>query len=166
METVIINNQRDIEINEERINLVSKYLFSQLEKNENSELNIVFIGKTEIQAVNKKYRGVNEPTDVLSFSYRTDKDVFSFIGKEEEFRETYGFFTVGEILLCPAVADERLKTYENDWTLEKVLIFLIIHGILHIYGYLHDTDDDRSKMEKEQVRLLELAEKKFSFLQC
>ncbi|MDD3520576.1 MAG: rRNA maturation RNase YbeY [Actinomycetota bacterium] len=161
MEVIIINNQDDVDINEDKISSVSKFIFSQFEKDESSELNIALIGKDEIKEINEKYRQINKPTDVLSFSYRNDKDIFGFMGDEKEFRKEYGFFTVGEILLCPSVAKEKLKDYGDDWSLEKLLMFLIIHGILHIYEYDHDSDEDRKNMESEQLRLLELAEKEF-----
>ncbi len=162
MEVIIINNQNDIDIDENKISSVARFVFSQFEKDESSELNIALVGKDEIKEINEKYRKINEPTDVLSFSYRSDKDIFGFMGDEKEFRKEYGFFTVGEILLCPAVASERLKDYGDDWNLDKLLIFLIIHGILHIYEYDHGSDDDRQKMENEQLRLIELAEKEFN----
>ncbi|HAX17535.1 MAG TPA: rRNA maturation RNase YbeY [Actinobacteria bacterium] len=162
MEVIIINNQEDIDINENKISLVANFVFSQFEKDESSELNIALVGKDEIREINKKYRHIDKPTDVLSFSYRTDKDIFGFMGDEKEFRKEYGFFTVGEILLCPAVAKDNLKEYGDDWSLERLLVFLIIHGILHIYGHEHDSDEDRQNMENEQLRLLKLAEKEFT----
>jgi len=161
MEAIIINNQSDININEDKISAISRFILSNFENDESSELNIVFVGKDEIRQINKKYRQINKPTDVLSFSYKTDKEIFGFIGEEKNFRKEYGFFTVGEILLCPVAAKENLKEYEDNWSLEKLIIFLIIHGILHIYGFNHETEEDRQKMESEQLRLLELAEKEF-----
>lgn len=162
MEVIIINNQDDIDIDEGKISSVARFIFSQFEKDESSELNIALIGKDEIKEINGKYRQVDKPTDVLSFSYRSDRDIFGFMGDEKEFRKEYGFFTVGEILLCPAVAREKIEDYGDGWNLEKILIFLIIHGILHIYEYEHDSDEDRQRMENEQLRLLELAEKEFN----
>jgi probable rRNA maturation factor len=162
MEVIIINNQNDIEINEAKISMISRFVFEQFEKDKNSELNIAFIGRKEIREINKKYRHADRPTDVLSFSYRSDKDIFDFIDDEKEFRKEYGFFTVGEILLCPAVARDRLKEYGDGWTLEKLLIFLIIHGILHIYGFDHELNEGRTDMENRQLKLLKLAEQKFS----
>lgn len=161
MEVIIINNQNDIKINEDRISLMSRFVFEQFEKDENSELNIAFIGRDEIRQINKKYRQADQPTDVLSFSYIEDKEIFGFMGDEKEFKKEYGFFTVGEILLCPAVAMDKLKEYGDDWTINRLLMFLIIHGILHIYGYTHDTEEDRSLMEKRQLELLAAVEKEF-----
>ncbi len=161
MEVIIINNQNDIKINEDEISLISRFVFEQFEKDENSELNIAFIGRDEIREINKKYRQSDRATDVLSFSYLEDKEIFGFIGDEKEFKKEYGFFTVGEILLCPAVARDKLKEYGDEWTINRLLIFLIIHGILHIYGFNHDTEKDRSDMEKRQLELLAAAEKEF-----
>jgi len=161
MEAIIINNQDDIDINEDKISAISRFILGNFEKDESSELNIVFVGKDEIREINKKYRQIDKPTDVLSFSYRSDKEIFSFVDDEKSFRKEYGFFTVGEILLCPAVAEENIKDYENDWSLEKLIIFLIIHGILHIYGFDHEIEEARQAMENEQSKLLELVEREF-----
>ena len=68
MEVIIINNQDDIDIDEEKISSVARFIFSQFEKDESSELNIALIGKDEIREINKKYRQVDKPTDVLSLS--------------------------------------------------------------------------------------------------
>lgn len=161
MEVIIVNNQSEIELNEINIKKISDFLFKKLEKEESSELNIVFIGSGEIREINKKYRNIDKETDVLSFSYMEDKKIFGFIDDAESFRDEFGFFTVGEILICPSVAQKNLKTYDRVWNLEKEIIFLVIHGMLHIYGYDHSSDDEKKLMETKQQELLEEAQKEF-----
>jgi len=161
MEVIIINNQNDFDLNIDEIKSVSDYLFKKLEKEENSELNVVFIGKDEIRDINKKYRNIEKETDVLSFSYIDDKKIFGFIDDAGSFKDEYGFFTVGEILVCPLIADENIKAYKKDWSLTKELIFLIIHGMLHIYGHDHEKEDEKLLMEEKQESLLSEVEDKF-----
>ncbi|MCE5329253.1 rRNA maturation RNase YbeY [bacterium] len=161
MEVILINNQDDFDLNTDEIKTFSDYLFKKLEKEESSELNVVFIGREEIRDINKKYRNIEKETDVLSFSYVDDKKIFGFIEDADSFKDEFGFLTVGEILICPSVAEENIKTYGKDWTLTKEMIFLIIHGMLHIYGYDHERDDDRLLMEKKQESLLSEIEEKF-----
>lgn len=164
MEVIVINNQKDFDLDENLIKNVSDFLFKKLEKEENSELNIVFIGKDEIRDLNNKYRNIDKETDVLSFSYLNDKKIFGFIDDAESFKDEYGFFTVGEILICPSVAQENIINYEKEKNLTKELIFLIIHGLLHIYGYDHEKNDDKKLMENKQEELMEEVELNFKDL--
>lgn len=161
MEVILIDNQDDFDLNIDEIKTVCDCLFKKLEKEARSELNIVFIGREEIKELNKKYRGIESITDVLSFSYIDDKKIFGFVEDPDKFKDEFGFITVGEIFICPFVAEENIKTYEKDWSLTKEIIFLIIHGMLHIYGYDHKKHDDRLLMEKKQESLLSEIEEKF-----
>jgi probable rRNA maturation factor len=164
MEVIVINNQKDFDLDENLIKNVSDFLFKKLEKGENSELNVVFIGKDEIRDLNNKYRNIDKETDVLSFSYLNDKKIFGFIDDAESFKDEYGFFTVGEILICPSVAQENIINYEKEKNLTKELIFLIIHGLLHIYGYDHEKDVEKKLMESKQQELMKEVELNFKNL--
>lgn len=161
MEVIVINNQKEFELNENKIKKISDYLFKKLEKEESSELNVVFIGSDEIKDVNNKYRNIDKKTDVLSFSYIEDKKIFGFIDDAESFKDEFGFFTVGEILICPSEAKENIKIYNKGWDLEKELIFLIIHGLLHIYGYDHEEEDKKKVMEQKQEEMLKDVQEEF-----
>jgi probable rRNA maturation factor len=161
MEVIVVNNQKEFELNENKIKKISDFLFKKLESEESSELNVVFIGSEEMKDVNNKYRSIDKKTDVLSFSYLDDKKIFGFIDDAESYRDEFGFFTVGEILICPSVAQENIKIYNKGWDLEKEIIFLIIHGLLHIYGYDHEEEDKKKKMELKQEELLREAEQEF-----
>jgi len=88
------------------------------------ELSFSFISKSEIQALNKRYRGKDEPTDILSFPLEKE---------------------AGEILICKEIAEKKLDELwrEQFQNLENYLIFLVIHGCLHLKGMKHG-----SKMEK------------------
>jgi len=143
---------------------ISEFLFKKLEEEERSELNIVFIGKDEIKDLNNKYRNINKETDVLSFSYLNDKKIFGFIDDADNFRDENGFFTVGEILICPSVALENIDVYEKEKNLTRELALLIIHGLLHIYGYDHEKDDEKKLMEEKQKELMKTVDLNFKNL--
>ena len=78
------------------------------------ELSFAFIDKEEMQKLNREYRGKDYPTDILSFPLSD---------------------TSGEILICREKADEKSKDF--DMTKSEYLIFLIIHGLLHLKGFEH-----------------------------
>jgi len=161
MEVILVNNQKEFKLNENKIKTISDFLFKKLEKEESSELNVVFTGSDGIKEVNNKYRNIDKKTDVLSFSYVDDKKIFGFIDDAESFKDEFGFFTVGEILICPSVAQENIKIFNKEWDLEKELIFLIIHGLLHIYGFDHEKEDEKKRMEQKQEEMLREVQEEF-----
>lgn len=88
-------------------------------------ISLAFVSKEEIKKLNKKYRGKNKPTDVLSFDL-----------KEKNY--------LGEVVICPEVVKEK----------KEDIIKIFIHGILHLCGYNHEKNSDAEKMEaKEQCYL-------------
>jgi len=87
------------------------------------DLSFAFISKEEIKKINKKYRGKNEPTDILSFPLSKNS---------------------GEILICRDIA--KAKAPKFGMTFENYLLFLVIHGCLHLKGLKHGV-----KMEKYEL---------------
>ncbi len=102
-------------------------------------LRFVLTNDAAIQKLNKQYRGLNKPTDVLSFSY--------FEG--EKFP---GDDTVGEVVISVDTAKKQAK--EHQKTLHEELIFLFLHGLLHIFGYDHEEDNERKEMFDLQDKIL------------
>ena len=110
---------------------VDKKSFSQVAKivlkgeNRGTEtLSLAFVNKEEIKKLNKKYRGKNKPTDVLSFLLN-EKQCF------------------GEIVICPKIVEENAKKY--GVSVKKEMFKVFVHGILHLLGY----DHEKSKREAE-----------------
>ncbi|KKR21287.1 MAG: putative rRNA maturation factor [Parcubacteria group bacterium GW2011_GWE2_39_37] len=95
-------------------------------KKEHHELSIGFIGDRKMSALNLRFRGKNKPTDVLSFS-----------GEGED---------LGEILLDYQQISRQAKKYGN--TAKQELIFILVHGLLHLIGYNDETEKDRLAMVK------------------
>ncbi|MDP3800283.1 MAG: rRNA maturation RNase YbeY [bacterium] len=111
-------------------NKILKSVNSCLPKNKTvADYGLIFVSKKKMAELNKKYRGKDKPTNVLSFE-------------------------TGDVVVCPAVVLEEAKTY--GFTQKKWMTRLIVHGILHLAGYDHET-----KKEEEEMMALELkAEKK------
>jgi probable rRNA maturation factor len=86
-------------------------------------ISIVVVDNKTMQALNKQYREVNAVTDVLSFPYTE---------------------TEGEIVLCYPQAVKQAKEKQAD--LQQEIIWLVIHGILHVLGYDHETPADAKVM--------------------
>ena len=119
----------------------------------NSDLH--FLDKTEIADANKTYRGKDEPTDVLSFPLLNLKP--GEIPSSEKFPHDFDPVTkkiqLGDILLCIEMKDLNLT--DEDCTSEYKIHFLYIHGLLHLLGYTHDTEDDLCKMINLTTEILE-----------
>ncbi len=106
---------------------------------ENSELSITLTNDETIHALNKKFRGIDRPTDVLSFAFRESDE-------PEIFGETVD--VLGDIII--SVERAQLQAEEFGHSFLREIIFLEVHGLLHLLGYDHIEDADRIEMEAEQ----------------
>ncbi len=100
---------------------------------------MVFVGKREMRQINAQYRHRNYPTDVLSFDY--DGMILD------------GVPLLGEILVAPAVAEYNARSCRSTVGMEVKK--LLVHGILHLSGHDHETDDGR--MRRLQASLMRRA---------
>jgi probable rRNA maturation factor len=117
-----INNLTANQVDQEFLREVAKKVLIS-ENKERLELSIVFVGQARIRELNKKYRKINKPTDVLSFNYDN----------------------TGEIVICPSQIKENAKEYKS--TYKKELAKVLIHGALHLLGYDHEKgegEEDKS----------------------
>lgn len=108
-------------------------------------LSVTFVDKGYIHELNKNYRGIDRPTDVISFAFLDDKNE---IIKGENIP-----LDLGEIYICYEVADENRKNYGNS--IKREICFLFIHGLLHLLGYDHMTKEDEEIMFPLQEKILE-----------
>lgn len=130
-----------ITINDDQFKVKQGFYLDKLEwvikeLNIRGDIVIKLGGKEEAQELNSQYLHRDYPTDVLSFPFN------------EEVPEE-GFY-LGDIFVCYPIAGEQAK--ENGITLEEELLMLMVHGILHLGGYDHETDS--GEMEKLQEQLL------------
>lgn len=97
--------------------------------------------------INNEYRQVNAPTDVLSFP---------FFERDGEFVPDVQTrpFTLGDILLCPAVV--KRNALEHRVSEESELALILFHGMLHLLAWDHDTQEKQEKMWRVQERFRDL----------
>jgi probable rRNA maturation factor len=101
------------------------------------EATIAFVSDRQIRSLNKRFRGLSKPTDVLSFPAAID-----------EFKES-SQPNLGDIAI--SVERAELQAIENGLAFEKEIAQLILHGLLHLCGYDHETD--RGEMNRLELRL-------------
>ena len=123
-----------------------------------AEVNVVLTDNEEIHKLNLEYRGIDRPTDVLSFpmlEYDTPSD-FSHVEEDYEdcFNPETGELMLGDIILSVDKVREQAESYGHSETRE--LAFLVAHSMLHLCGYDHMGDGEREEMERRQHEILEL----------
>ncbi|SHJ98253.1 probable rRNA maturation factor [Anaerocolumna jejuensis DSM 15929] len=121
------------------------------------ELNIILTDNKEIQAINKEYREVDAPTDVLSFplvDYSSPSD-FSHLEEaaDDYFNPETGELLLGDIIL--SVEKVMGQAVEYGHSEERELGFLVAHSMLHLFGYDHMEEDERAVMEEKQKIILD-----------
>ncbi len=122
----------DIELNTKTIDKIFKIMSNLVDKTQKWTLNIVFVDSYSIKKLNNDYRKVNKITDVLSFHYFED---FNKLKKED---------VAWEIILNYDKIVEQAKEYK--YAKEDEFYKLLIHSILHIIWYDHETEYDYTIM--------------------
>lgn len=105
-----------------------------------AELSVTFTDNEGIHSENLRMRGVDAPTDVLSFP------MF------EDVADTEGDCSFGDILLSLEKADEQAALYGHSY--EREVIFLVVHSMLHLIGYDHMEEDEEQEMRSKQREIM------------
>ncbi|HEY4711165.1 MAG TPA: rRNA maturation RNase YbeY [Dehalococcoidia bacterium] len=111
------------------------------------EVSLVFTDSETVRQLNRDYRGVDEPTDVLAFSMLPQKGADSFALPPD------GVTRLGEVIISYPQAVAQAK--EQGHSPERELALLVVHGILHLLGYDHEEPEEESKMRERERELLE-----------
>ncbi|MCX8032083.1 MAG: rRNA maturation RNase YbeY [Thermoleophilia bacterium] len=121
-------------------------------------LTVAIVDEEAMAGLNTQYRGVEGPTDVLSFCYAMSQE--TQLMSEEEFladlcvdEEEQGLADLGEIAVCPSVV-ARYAAEEGEDP-DRRFAWSVLHGVLHLLGYDHETDAGEMFI-KEQVLLRQL----------
>ena len=142
-------------VNEDQLrNIVQRVL--ELEKAPSPcEMSIVITDSETIHKLNRDYRGIDRPTDVLSFCFanEVEKESSPFILPPDETAH------LGEVFISYPQAIEQAAV--QDHSVNREITFLLIHGILHLLGYDHEELDDEDKMQTLEKNLLQQFEMQF-----
>lgn len=111
---------------------------------ERCEISVSFVGLDEIHELNREYRGVDRPTDVLSFP--------QFEDLEEEIPEV-GEICLGDVVICKDKAQEQAEEFGHSF--ERELVYLFTHSILHLLGYDHMQNDEKRIMRQREEEIMQ-----------
>lgn len=150
METMIINQQNKVDYTKDLqqviINVV-KATAKLVKLPNNSEVSILLVDNSYIKELNLIYRSQNVPTDVLSFAMNELAD------DEPEYDNVGEVNVLGDIV----ISLEQALTQSQDYghTLSRELGYLVAHGMLHLIGYDHETEEEACGMRQLADKIMQ-----------
>ena len=152
---LLINDSTDGLFSDEYRKIIFDVLERALEIEDiksNPEISISIVKNDEIQLLNKKFRGIDRPTDVLSFP------LIDFNGYDKNVLIEENVL-LGDIVISIEKVFEQAKSYNHS--VERELGFLVAHGILHLLGYDHiNSEDEEIMFDKQNIILLKVGLKR------
>lgn len=153
MLTIEILQEEIDPVSEEIVQLMEKCLHQAAEMEQVSgEVVVTLVNDARIHELNRQYRGIDRPTDVLSFAMNEsgddEPDIFF---DEEELEEVPNM--LGDIIISVPKAEAQAAEYGHS--LERELGFLVVHGFLHLLGYDHGTEAEEKAMFGRQEEVLQ-----------
>jgi probable rRNA maturation factor len=144
--SVLVNNvQKKVAVDESLIGLLSRAVQAVLKDEgyrEDAEVSLVFVDDDYIQELNKKYRGVDSPTDVLSFAMLEGE---SLPEEEEE-------VILGDVVISLETVGRQAREFGHSFQREAA--YLTVHGVLHLLGYDHQEEENHRKMREREEDVL------------
>ncbi len=125
-----------------------------------AEISLTLTDEEEIREINREYRGIDSPTDVLSFPLIPFEEPAEFgaikKGDPEYFNPESGCLMLGDIVLCR----ERILKQAEDYghSVKREAAFLIVHSMLHLLGFDHMEEADALSMQNEEKRIMGILE--------
>jgi len=127
----------------------------QEEIDEEVEVSIALVDDAYIKELNREYRGKDCATDVLSFAFRDSEEEINYgdLEDELEFAEAE---VLGDIVISLETAQRQAAEFSHSF--EREVAFLTVHGLLHLIGYDHMTEDEEKIMLAKQEAVLKALE--------
>lgn len=98
-------------------------------------LDVSIVNNKKIQKLNKEYRGKDYPTDILSFDF----------GGSEDF-ENLPFLHIGELVISHQKVEQQANEFNHS--IRREYCYLFAHGLVHLMGYDHESEEDKAQMDK------------------
>lgn len=107
-------------------------------------MSVIFVDANQIHEINRDYRGIDRPTDVISFALKDDEDDYDMVEGDDE---------LGDIFINIEAVYTQAKEYGH--TLKREVCFLFTHGMLHLLGYDHMEEEEEKVMFALQDEILD-----------
>jgi len=126
-----LDNQTTLAVDIEALDMIAQTL-------SNKEVELIITDDTTMQDLNAKYRGKNSTTDVLSFPMEapfTEQSIFGM--------------PLGSIIIAESFVKEKAEEFGHS--IQDELSLLFIHGMLHLLGFDHESDDGKMRMREKEL---------------
>lgn len=143
----IKNDQHSVSVTIGRVKEAAQHLLGILDYAD-FDLGIVLTTPAKMKEFNKKFRKKDAPTDILSFMYYQDLKPGQRIDPTSN-EEKY----LGDIIMCPGQIKKTLDAWPER-TVDDRIERLLVHGVCHLLGYIHDTQENAAIMEGHEQYLL------------
>ena len=121
------------------------------------EVNLTLTDNEGIREINRTYREIDKPTDVLSFPLINYEKAGDFSALEENYDDNFnpdtGEIMLGDIIISIEKVKEQADSYGHS--IEREFAFLILHSMLHLFGYDHMTEEEAAIMEEKQKIIMD-----------
>ncbi|MEA3454582.1 MAG: rRNA maturation RNase YbeY [Candidatus Caldatribacteriota bacterium] len=124
---------------------IIKKVLQHLKVDEETEISVLFTDDKFIRSLNNNYRGIDKPTDVLSFSLQEGAVKSPEVESDK---------LLGDIIISVETAQRQADNLNHS--VEKELTVLLIHGLLHLTGYNHEEDKDYKIMREKESEILKI----------
>lgn len=144
MSVLVSNLQEEVTVDDNLIGFlagVAREVIKLEGYDEKVEVSMVFVDDAYIHGLNKQYRGIDSPTDVLSFAMQEGEPI---LGGEE--------VILGDVVISLQAAERQAKEYGHSFLREAA--YLTVHGVLHLLGYDHRGDQERKIMRQKEDAIL------------
>ena len=156
--TIYIENEQEKEIPfdfEQLINKIIPYTLQREQCPYEAEVSVVITDDDVIRETNREFRDLDKSTDVLSFpmcTYQVPGD-FDELEEQDVFHPESGELLLGDIMISYDHVQKQAVEYGHSEVRE--FAFLTVHSMLHLFGYDHETEEERAVMEEKQREILE-----------
>lgn len=153
MELAILNQQDKVLVLaelEEMMAEIVKVTWELMGRSGTPEVSIVLCDNAGIKELNRDYRGIDEPTDVLSFPQEELGE-----GEDVVLQRTPDFdepVILGDVVISLEKAVEQAESYGHSF--KREVGFLLAHGLLHLLGMDHETEEERCHMREREEQIL------------
>lgn len=145
MPVLVSNLQEEVAVDDSLTAFLTGVVREVLESDgygEEAEVSLVFVDDAYIRGLNHQYRGVDSPTDVLSFAMQEGE---ALPGEEEE-------IILGDVVISLQTAGRQAREYGHSFRRE--VAYLTVHGVLHLLGYDHQDEEERRVMRRKEEEVL------------
>ena len=135
---VFLANEQPISVDERRLSALAHHVLTAEGLGGDVELSLLLVSRDHIKQLNARFAHENHATDVLAFPMMEDDDETSLLG---------------DVVVCPEVAEENATRMNHS--ISRELDTLVVHGTLHLLGFDHQNDEERTRMDARTQQILD-----------